>query len=151
MKVDYSKAAKKWLENSSKVQLDGLALQGMRIDRVEIGLIRCDFVIPDHLSDENGNWHVGAMSVLIDDMAAGAVFSYCGCNLATVDFTMSFYSSAKVNEEVEIEANVVGEKGNLVSVVIDIKKKGSKEKVVVGKQWMRVIPFKSLQAGKSKL
>lgn len=50
MKVDYSKAAKKWLENSSMVQLDGLALQGIRIDRVEIGLIRCDFVIPNHLS-----------------------------------------------------------------------------------------------------
>ncbi|KAL4559984.1 hypothetical protein LXL04_032132 [Taraxacum kok-saghyz] len=149
MEVDYPKAARKWLENSSELQLDGLALQGIRVDRVERGVVRCDFVIPDHLSDENGNWNVGAMSVLIDDMAAGAVFSYCGGNLATVDFTMSFYSTAK--EELQIEANVVGEKGNLVSVVIDIKKKSNGEKVVIGKQWMHVIPFKKPQAGKSKL
>ncbi|KAI3512610.1 hypothetical protein L1887_19926 [Cichorium endivia] len=151
MKVDYSKAAKKWLEKSSQFPLDGLALKGMRIDRVEVGLIRIGFVIPDHLSDENGNWSAGAISVLIDAMAADAVFSYCGRHLATIDFTMSFYSTAKVNEEVEIEATVVGEKGNLVSVVIDIKKKGNGEKVVVGKQWMYVSPLKVLLAGKSKL
>ena len=59
--------------------------------------------------------------------------------------------SAFYQEELQIEANVVGEKGNLVSVVIDIKKKSDGEKVVIGKQWMHVIPFKKSQAGKSKL
>ncbi|PWA72607.1 thioesterase superfamily protein [Artemisia annua] len=150
-KGDYTKLAKIWLENNSKFELDGLALKGMKIDRVELGYIRCYFVIPDHLSDANGNWNAGAMSVLIDDMAAGAVFSITGGNLATVDFTMSFYSTVKVNEEVEIEASVVGEKGNLVSVVIDIKKKGSGEKVVVGKQWMQATPLKRPHLSQSKL
>nr|GEW80444.1 retrotransposon protein, putative, Ty1-copia subclass [Tanacetum cinerariifolium] len=60
--------------------------------------------------------------VLIDDMAAGAAFSITKGNLATVDFTMSFYLTVKVNEEVEIEESVVGAKGNLVSVIIDIKR-----------------------------
>ncbi|GKE51351.1 thioesterase superfamily protein [Tanacetum coccineum] len=133
-KGDYTKLARIWLENSSNVELDGLALKGMKIDRVDLGYIRCYFLIPHHLSDGNGKWNVGAMSVLIDCMAAGAAFSITGGNLATVDFTMSFYSTVKVNEEVEIEASVVGEKGNLLSVIIDIKKKGSEEKVVVGKQ-----------------
>nr|GEU50625.1 thioesterase superfamily protein [Tanacetum cinerariifolium] len=71
---------------------------------------------------ENGNWNAGAMSVLIDDMAAGAAFSITGGNLATVDFTMSFYSTVKVNEEIEIEASVVGEKASLLSVIIRYKK-----------------------------
>lgn len=48
-KGDYSKLARKWLENSSRFQLDGLALKGMKIDLVEVGFIRCYFVIPDHL------------------------------------------------------------------------------------------------------
>ncbi|GJS92454.1 thioesterase superfamily protein [Tanacetum coccineum] len=121
-KGDYSKLARIWLENSSKFELDGLALKGMKIDCVELGYIRCYFVIPHHLSDGNGNCNTGAMLVLIDDMAAGAAFSITGGNLATVNFTMSFYSTVKVNEEVEIEASVVGEKGSLVSVIIDIKK-----------------------------
>ncbi|GJZ68055.1 thioesterase superfamily protein [Tanacetum coccineum] len=67
------------------------------------------------------------LSVLIDDMVAGAAFSITGGNLATVDVTMSFYSTVKFNDEVEIEASVVGAKGNLVSVIIDMKKKGSGE------------------------
>ncbi|KVH97983.1 uncharacterized protein LOC112511537 isoform X1 [Cynara cardunculus var. scolymus] len=151
MNGDNSKLARKWLENSSKFQLDGLALQGMRIDRVEKGLIRCDFVVPDNLLDGEGNWNVGAISVLIDDMAASAVFSCCAGILATMDFTLSFYSAVKVDEVVEIEANVVGQKGNLVAVVVNIKKKGNGEKVATGKQWMHTAPFKSSQAGKSKL
>ncbi|XP_024972967.1 uncharacterized protein LOC112511537 isoform X2 [Cynara cardunculus var. scolymus] len=97
MNGDNSKLARKWLENSSKFQLDGLALQGMRIDRVEKGLIRCDFVVPDNLLDGEGNWNVGAISVLIDDMAASAVFSCCAGILATMDFTLSFYSAVKVD------------------------------------------------------
>nr|XP_043637453.1 uncharacterized protein LOC122608412 [Erigeron canadensis] len=150
-KGDYTKLARKWLENSSKFELDGLALEGMNIYIVEQGFIKCSLVIPNHLSDVDGNWKAGAMSVLIDDITAGAVFSITGGHLATVDFTMSFYSTAKVNEEVEIEASVVGETGNLFSVVTDIRKKGTGEKVVVGKQWMQATPIKTSQAAKSKL
>ncbi|KAL8226170.1 hypothetical protein R6Q57_018727 [Mikania cordata] len=151
IKGDYSKLTKKWFQNSSNFELDGLALQGLKIDRIEVGLVKSSFVIPDHLSDRDGNWLAGAMAVLIDGMAAGAVFSMTGGNLATIDYTMSFYSTAKANEEVEIEANVAGEKGNLASVIITIKKKSNGEKVVVGKQWMHVTPIKRPQAGKSKL
>lgn len=50
MKGDYSKLARKWLENSSKFELDGLALEGMKIDRVEVGFLRVHFVVPDRLS-----------------------------------------------------------------------------------------------------
>ncbi|XP_071733482.1 uncharacterized protein [Rutidosis leptorrhynchoides] len=99
-KGDYSKLAKEWLENSSRFQLDGMAQKGMKIDRVELGYVRCYFVIPDHLLDQDveGNWNAGAISVLMDGMAAGAVFSICGGHLATIDFTMSFYSTVKVND-----------------------------------------------------
>ncbi|XP_071729426.1 uncharacterized protein [Rutidosis leptorrhynchoides] len=145
-KGDYSKLAKKWLENSSTFQLDGMAQRGIKIDRVEFGYVRCYFVVPDHLTDGEGNWNAGAISVLIDGMAAGAVFSICGGQLATIDFTISFYSTVKVNEEVVIEANVVGEQGSLISVVIDITKKATGDKVAVGKQWMHTSPFKSTHA-----
>ncbi|KAJ0938328.1 putative Thioesterase domain, HotDog domain superfamily, acyl-coenzyme A thioesterase 13 [Helianthus annuus] len=151
IKGDYTKLTKKWFQHSSNFELDGLALQGLKINHVEVGLVRAAFVIPDHLLDRDGTWKVGAMAVLIDGMAAGAVFSMTGANLATVDYTMSFYSTAKVKEEVEIEAKVVGEKGNLASVEINIQKKSNGEKVVIGKQWMHVTPLKKPHSMKSKL
>ncbi|KAI7754952.1 hypothetical protein M8C21_026765 [Ambrosia artemisiifolia] len=150
-KGNYTKLTRLWFQNSSNFELDGLALQGLKIDHIDVGLVRCSFVVLDHLSDRDGNWNVGAIAILIDSLAAGAVFSMTGGHLATVDYTMSFYSTVKVKEEVEIEAKVVGEKGNLASVIIDIKKKSNGEKVVIGKQWMHSVPIKTPHCMQSKL
>lgn len=39
-------------------------------------------------------------------------------------------------EEVELEAKVIGNKGRLSSVVIEVRRKGNGELIALGKQWM---------------
>ncbi|CAN1836748.1 hypothetical protein LINPERHAP1_LOCUS34873 [Linum perenne] len=87
---------------------------------------------------------------------------------ASLDFTVSFFSTAKslVNfppksllfslisnlvlpkyvifmdgsrmseEEIEVEAKVIGEKGRLASVVIEVRRRSNGELIALGKQWM---------------
>ncbi|KAE8680769.1 putative pentatricopeptide repeat-containing protein [Hibiscus syriacus] len=119
----------KWLENLSKGnlshQLEELTLEGLQIIDAHKGSIRCSFVIPSHASvntnlnllsllyDRDGNWHVGAMATLIDDVAAAAIYSIVDHVKVSLDFSISFHSTARIQEEVEIEARVVAEKGKL--------------------------------------
>lgn len=39
-------------------------------------------------------------------------------------------------EEVEVEAKVTGEKGKLASVIIEVRRKDTRELIALGKQWM---------------
>ncbi|KAK1362897.1 4HBT domain-containing protein [Heracleum sosnowskyi] len=131
-------ASKKWLEDMSKGlgrELEAVTLQGLEINLVQTGLVRCTFLVPQNLSDKDGNWDSGAMAVLVDDVAACTVGTRAFVK-ASVDFHLAFYSQAKIHEKVEIEAKIVGEKGRLISVVVEIKKKDNAELVAVGRVWM---------------
>ncbi|XP_048233463.1 uncharacterized protein LOC8273831 isoform X2 [Ricinus communis] len=87
-------------------------------------------------SDGDGNWKVGAMATLIDDVGAAAIYSLIGHIKVSLDFNISYYSTAKTQEEVEIEAKVVGEKGKLMSVVTEVRKKDNGQLIALGRQWM---------------
>eukprot|EP00257_Ricinus_communis_P025175 XP_025012589.1 uncharacterized protein LOC112534353 [Ricinus communis] len=110
------KILNKWLENVSKGitchQLEALSLHGLIIVHLHKGFILCNFVVSNRISvsvlfsDGDGNWNVGAMATLIDD------------------------------EEVEIEAKVTGEKGKLMSVVIEVRRKDNEQLIALGRQWM---------------
>ena len=41
----------------------------------------------------------------------------------------------RIQETVEVEAKIVGEKGRLISVTVEIKKKDNAELVAVGRVW----------------
>ncbi|KAH7867364.1 hypothetical protein Vadar_032511 [Vaccinium darrowii] len=116
-----------------------------KIEEVQKGLIRCKFLIPKYLSDKDGNWHTGAIAVLIDDVAAAAICSMVGHIKVSVSFNISYFSTAKIQEEVEIEGEVVGHKDMLTLAVVRIRKKDSGEMVAFAKQWM------SSTRGSSKL
>ncbi|KAB2024544.1 hypothetical protein ES319_D06G093400v1 [Gossypium barbadense] len=73
--------------------------------------------------DPDGNWEVGAMSTLIDDVGAAAIYSVADHVKASLDFNISFHSTAWTQEEVEIEAKVIAEKGKLSLVVVEIRRK----------------------------
>ncbi|KDP37258.1 hypothetical protein JCGZ_06314 [Jatropha curcas] len=130
----------RWLQALSKGttghQLEAFSLDGLEILEAHEGFIRCNFVVSNRISDGNGNWHVGAMATLIDDVGAAAIFSLSGHVKASLDFSISCYSTAKIQEEVEIEAKAVGEKGRLMSVLIEVRRKGNGELIALGKQWM---------------
>ncbi|KAL6996456.1 hypothetical protein U1Q18_006589 [Sarracenia purpurea var. burkii] len=139
--------SRKWLEDMSKGvghELEALTLDGLQIVHAEEGLIRCKFVVPKHLLDRDGNWHVGAIAVLTDDVGAAAIFSSVGHIRASVDFSISYYSTAKIQEEIEIEAKVIGHKDRLSSVQVSIKSKDSGEMIAFGTQWMASVAVKAL-------
>ncbi|KAL4388291.1 hypothetical protein GQ457_09G006590 [Hibiscus cannabinus] len=130
----------KWLKGLSKGtishELEALTLEGLQILRAQTGSILCNFIVPGRASDSDGNWHVGAMATLIDDVGAAAIYSVADHVKASLDFNISFHTMAKIHEEVEIEAKVVGEKGKLSLVVVEIRRKRNGELIALGKQWM---------------
>ncbi|KAA3479344.1 Thioesterase superfamily [Gossypium australe] len=57
----------KWLKGLSKGhELEALTLEGLLIVDAQKGSIRYNFVVSSR--DPDGNWHVGAMATLIDDL-----------------------------------------------------------------------------------
>ncbi|XP_017985348.1 PREDICTED: uncharacterized protein LOC18595963 [Theobroma cacao] len=130
----------KWLVDLSKGtishELEALTLEGLQILQGQKGFIRCNFVVPSRASDADGNWRVGAMATLIDDVGAAAIYSIADHVKASLDFNISFYSTAKIQEEVEIEAKVTGDKEKLAHVVVEVRRKENRELIALGKQWM---------------
>ncbi|CAL1378171.1 unnamed protein product [Linum trigynum] len=124
------------LSKNPHSRLEGLTIDGLRIVESRKGFIRCHFTVPNRISDGDGNWHVGAMAMMIDVVGAAAIFSLVGQVKVSVDFTISFISSAKSQEEIELEAKVVGEKGKLASVVTEVRRRSNGELIALGKQWM---------------
>ncbi|XP_034900059.1 uncharacterized protein [Populus alba] len=120
-------SSNRWLEDLSNGlghQLEAITLEGLKIVKAHKGFVLY------------GNWHVGAMATLIDDVGAAAIYSYGGHIKASVDLNISFLSTAKIQEEVEVEAKVVGDKGRITSVLVEVRRKSNGELIALGKQWM---------------
>ncbi|KAK7381660.1 hypothetical protein VNO80_00206 [Phaseolus coccineus] len=90
------------------------------------------------LLDESGNWHVSAIATLVDTIGSVVPYTVNQCNHVTLDLSISYYTTAKLQEEVEIEAKVVGKKDKLSSVIVEVRKKQNGELVALGKLWMAV-------------
>ncbi|WCJ40805.1 hypothetical protein M5689_021709 [Euphorbia peplus] len=138
MEDDKVKISKKWLQQLAKgvgSKVDVLTSTSLQVLLVQKGLIRCRFVVPDCLTDGDGNWEVGAMATLIDNIAGATIHSFAGQIKPTISFTISFFSTAKSQEEVEIEAKVEEEKGKLSALKIEIKKKENGKVIASAKQW----------------
>ncbi|KAI4329235.1 hypothetical protein L6164_021522 [Bauhinia variegata] len=127
-------------------QLGALTAKGLRAIEAKEGFLLCSFIIHSTLSDENGNWHVGAIATLVDALGNLAVHSLLGCVSVTVDFSVSFFSTAKVQEEVELEAKVLGKKDKLTYGIVTVRKKENGELVALGKQWMAPSPSNTSQS-----
>ncbi|KAL6144675.1 hypothetical protein ACLB2K_055366 [Fragaria x ananassa] len=70
--------SKKWLHYLSTGakginELEALTLIGLQVLNAHKGFFHCNFIVPDHLSDQDGNWHVGAIATMIDDVGAAAL------------------------------------------------------------------------------
>ncbi|KAI3934978.1 hypothetical protein MKW98_009897 [Papaver atlanticum] len=132
--------AKDWLESVAKGQkgreMERQAVQNLYSMHVQKGLIQCNFIVPKSLFDGDGNWHVGAIATLIDIVGASAIHTTHANIHVSVDFNISYFSTIKVQDEVAIEAKVLGHKINLSSVMLVIKKKQNGDLVAKGKLWM---------------
>ncbi|KAK7261802.1 hypothetical protein RIF29_28122 [Crotalaria pallida] len=132
-------------------EIEAVTAKGIRLLQARNGFLLCSYIVHDTVLDENGNWQPGAIATMIDIIGSLAVHSVTPKFNVSVDFTMSFYSTAKVQEEVEIEAKVVGQKGKLTSVIVDIRKKNNGEIIAMGKQWMSSTNVNSSRNQASKL
>ncbi|VVB00474.1 unnamed protein product [Arabis nemorensis] len=102
-----------------------LILEGLKIIHIEKGILRCKLVITDRVSD--GVWHGRAIASVIDMIRAAVVYSAGNGLHVSLDFNTSFYSTAKIQEEVEIEGRVVASKRGLKGAVVEIRREGNGE------------------------
>ncbi|KAK8551236.1 hypothetical protein V6N12_039886 [Hibiscus sabdariffa] len=137
----------------ASVELENLTAQGLLIDRAHKGSVHSTLTIPPSLSDAHGNWQAGAIATLIDMIASVAIYTETGTGRGqvTMDYSISYYSSAKIQEKVEIEAKVIGNKGRLTSVVVEVRKKDGGALIAVGKMWAASNEFRAPWSQPSKL
>ncbi|KAI4355618.1 hypothetical protein L6164_004373 [Bauhinia variegata] len=128
----------KWLRGLSDGvagrEIEKIVTKGIRQVKAHRGYLLCDFIVPNSLADENGNWNVGAIATLIDIVGSLPIYSFTSNDSVSVDFSISYFSTAK--EEVEVEAKVVNKKESLTSVIVEVRKKENRELIALGKQWM---------------
>ncbi|CAN8269249.1 unnamed protein product [Cochlearia groenlandica] len=128
-------------------------IQGLELLHVGKGILRCKLLVTDLVSGEDGNWHTGAITTVMDAIGAAAVYSAGDGLHSSVDLNASFYSTVKIHEKVEVEARVNGANGGLKSAVIDIRRESDGEIIATGRLWMSPlgVKFKHSKSNLSKL
>ncbi|KAF6164440.1 hypothetical protein GIB67_025266, partial [Kingdonia uniflora] len=138
--AEYSESAIKWLQDVTRAHassgIEALTLGGLDIVKAQKGLIKCNFVVRENIADKTGNWHPGAMATLIDCVGAAAIMTSVGYIKVSVNFNVSYFSTAKIGEAVEIEAKILGHRNKLSSVIVEIRRKENGDVIAIGKQWM---------------
>jgi len=115
------------------------ALRGIQIQQITHGRLLCTFTVPPRLVEESGHWRSHALMTLVDNVCGAAILS-CGLALkASVDYSVSYISPVKVHDEVEIDARVMGHKGGLSTVVVELRNKSTGELVAHARQTMHNI------------
>lgn len=149
MGEDNVEASKSWLQNLAKTgpdaskAFDSMAIAGLQVLTAQQGRILCNFVVPKRLTDKDGNWNAGAIATLIDDVGAMAIASVTGQINVSISFDISYFSTAKILEEVEIDARALPQVGKLGAMMVEIRKKENGEMVALGKQWMTPVNVKN--------
>ncbi|XP_057454328.1 uncharacterized protein LOC130745917 isoform X2 [Lotus japonicus] len=141
--------ALKWIEGLANgdigQEIETSTTRGIRVVQAHKGFLLCDFTIHTGLSDENGNWHVGAIATLVDTIGSFASFSVTSSSQqVTLDFSISYYTTVKV------QAKVIAKKDELTSVIVEVRKKENGELVALGKLRFAV-PRKHPRHQESKL
>ncbi|KAA3455565.1 Thioesterase superfamily [Gossypium australe] len=109
--------------------LEAIVLQGLRVVHAEKGFMRFDFVVPNAVS-------YSALASLLDVIGIVTIYSFANRIITTVDFNVSYYSKIKIQEHVEIESKVNANRGKLMHVVVEVRRKGNGEVIAEGKLWM---------------
>ncbi|KAK9102733.1 hypothetical protein Sjap_019987 [Stephania japonica] len=132
--------AKKWIEALGKkvvgFEIETRCVEGIRVTKAEKGLLRFSITVTNDMSDKEGNWHMGAIATIIDNLGAAAIGSSLGEVKASVCFDISYFSAAKVGEEVEIEAKLLENRDKFSLVTVEVKRKDDGKLIALGKQWM---------------
>ncbi|KAF7833744.1 acyl-coenzyme A thioesterase 13 [Senna tora] len=129
------------LEAQSKLTLpdpkfcfyEHFSVRGLRVDRVEPGLIVCTFKVPPRLTDRTGKLATGAIVNLIDEVGGAVAHTEGLANNVSVDMSISCLSTANVDDELEITSRLLGRKGGYSGTVVLLRNKATGELVAEGR------------------
>ncbi|KAF5727347.1 acyl-coenzyme A thioesterase 13-like [Tripterygium wilfordii] len=112
---------------------EDFALRGIQVDRVEPGLVSCTFKVPPRLTDMSGKLATGAIANLVDEVGGAVVYVEGLPMNVSVDMSISFISTAKVHDELEITSRVLGRKGGYSGTIVLVKNKVTGELIAEGR------------------
>ncbi|KAK6927061.1 Thioesterase domain [Dillenia turbinata] len=112
---------------------EDFALLGMHVDLVKPGLVSCSFKVPPRLTDGNGNLASGAIANLVDEVGAAVIYVEGLPMNVSVDMSMSYLSTAKLHDELEITSRLLGRKGGYSGTLVLIKNKTTGEVIAEGR------------------
>ncbi|GMH07381.1 hypothetical protein Nepgr_009221 [Nepenthes gracilis] len=123
---------------------EDFSLRGIRVDRVEPGLLVCTYKVPPRLVDRTGYLSSGAIANLVDDVGGSVIFKEGFPVTASVNISISYVSNAKVYDELELTARLLGQKGNIFTAVVVLKNKGTGEIVAEGRHTLFSKPMSKI-------
>lgn len=108
-------------------------MRGIRVDRVEPGFVSCTFKVPPRFTDRNGNLCSGAIANLVDEVG-GVLVQVEGLPMTvSVDMSISFLSTAKLDDVLEITSKVLGQKGGYSGTIVLLRNKATGAVVAEGR------------------
>ncbi|KAK9940718.1 hypothetical protein M0R45_017361 [Rubus argutus] len=115
---------------------DVFSLRGIRVDRAEPGLVVCTLKVPPRLTDRAGNLAKGAIANLVDIVGASVAYIHGLPMNVSVDITVSYMSTAKLDEELEITSKRLGRRGGYSGVIVLLRNKATGEIIAEGRHSM---------------
>ncbi|XP_030447206.1 uncharacterized protein LOC115670149 [Syzygium oleosum] len=112
---------------------ESFSLRGLRVDRVEPGLVVCSFKVPPRLADRNGNLAQGAIATMVDEIGYAVVHVEGIPISVSVHMSISYLCAAKVDDELEITSKVLGQKGGYSATIVLLRNKATGEIIAEGR------------------
>ncbi|CAK9164247.1 unnamed protein product [Ilex paraguariensis] len=120
-------------EGVSSSFYEDFALRGIRVDRVQPGLVSCSFKVPPRLTDRKGKLSAGAIANLVDEVGSAVIHVEGLPMKVSVDMSISYLSTANLNDELEITSKVLGQKGGYSGTIVLLRNKTTGELVAEGR------------------
>lgn len=119
--------------SSSRSFYESFTIHGLHIQKLEPGHVLCRWKVPARLTDASGSLQPGAIANIVDDVGAAASLSDGQPEKVSVDMNISYLSNAKVNDEIEINARVLGHKGGFSMTQVELRNKSTGKLVAEGR------------------
>ncbi|CAH1446748.1 unnamed protein product [Lactuca virosa] len=119
-------------------------LRGIRLHRFQPDSLTCSFTVPPHLTDRNGNLAAGAIAGLVDVIGATLVYEKDVSFNVSTDMSISYFSTAKFNDELEISGKLLGRKGGYCGTLVVLKKKATTEVIAEGRHSLFCKPISKI-------
>ncbi|XP_078428721.1 thioesterase superfamily protein [Wolffia australiana] len=105
----------------------------IRVDLAEPGLIRCFFRVTPLFTDAEGNLSRGAIANLVDELGGYALMTLGHHTKVSVNISIAYLSTARLDDELEITSRVLGHKGAYSGTAVTLMNKRTREMVAEGR------------------